>query len=117
MPTKKTLTLSTNKEIRAYYRSNNILYFESRLPENVIVRFGVIGKGKKDAAVVDSWGDGPDKIVEITVDRRLRGMGCVVAWHIIHEQVHLENPRLLHGPGFDKRMLGLAQAGIFNGIW
>jgi hypothetical protein len=113
---KKTLGLSTNKEIRAYYRSNNILYFGSRLPENVIVRFGVI-RGNKDAAIVDSWGNGPDKFVEITIDRRLRGMACVVAWHIIHEQVHLDNPRLSHGPGFDKRMLELARAGIFNGIW
>jgi hypothetical protein len=120
MPTKKkTLDLSTAKGLREFYRIYNHYFFGGRLPENVVVCFEKLSR--MDAAYTDFWGKGPDRVVEITLDERLRGLDCVCGWHMIHEMAHVDmkmtNPRVIHGPKFDKRMLQLAVAGAFEGIW
>lgn len=117
--TKKRLDLSTNESLREFFSQYNHMYFGGRLTENVIIYFGQ--PPKKSAAYVDIRGQGPDKVVEIMIDERLRGMDCVVAWLIVHEQAHLDidgtEGREQDGPKHNKRMMELARAGALEGIW
>lgn len=119
MRKKKTLDLNTNKGLREFYQVYNYMYFGSRLPENVIVYFGPTPR--RDAAYVDIRGDGADRTVEIVLDERLRGMGAVSAWLILHEMAHLDldkdDDQHCDGPRHNKRMLELAKAGALEGIW
>lgn len=115
---KKTLDLSTAKGLRDFYRVYSHMYFGGRLPENAIVCFG---STPRDSAYVDDRGKGSDRLVEIVLDERLRGMDCICAMQVLHEMAHIdvgaESSRVHHGPKFQKRMLELARAGAFEGIW
>jgi len=116
---KKTLHLTTNKALRDFFRVYNHMHFGGRLSENVTVSFGQTPK--KDAAYVDIRGVGDDMVGEIVIDERLRGMDCVVAWLIVHEQAHMDidgdDDGKHDGPKHNKRMMELARAGALEGIW
>lgn len=119
MRKKQTLSLSSNKALREFYGAYNYMYFGSRLPKNAILSFGI--PPRDDSAYVDIRGKGDDRLIEIIIDERLKGMDCIVAQKIIHEMAHVDvdltSPRVQHGPKFEKRMLELARAGAMEGIW
>jgi len=121
---KKVLDLGTNEGLRRLYDDYNLRYFGNRLPKNAVVRFRPVSKApdlKRDSAYLDQDGERGDRVLEITVDERLRGFDCIVAGLIVHEMAHADvtagHPRDQHGPRYQKRMLALAKAGALRWIW
>lgn len=120
---KKLLDLSTAAGLRDFYRAYNYMYFGSKLPENVIVRFVTLKPGC-DGSAAESviTGRGAEMVADITINEGLRGRDCVCAWLLVHEMVHVElfmedKRRIRHGPEFDRRMLRVVRAGALRGIW
>jgi hypothetical protein len=72
----------------------------------------------KMRAVGKTWVDGNGVILEILVTDKLRRFQAITMQVVLHEMLHVENPSCMgHGWQFDRRMLRLAKAGAFDGLW
>ena len=103
----------TNAHLRSYYCWANAEYFRNALPKDIPMRFA------KMRAVGTTWVDSKTgKPVEIWVTDKLRKFQAITMMIVLHEMQHVEKPSCMgHGWRFDKRMLRLAKAGAFDGLW
>ena len=102
----------TNAHLRSYYHWANAEYFHNRLPKDIPMRFA------KMRNVGTTWVDDNGVVVEIWVTEKLRTSQAITMQVVLHEMLHVEKPLFMgHGWRFDKRMLKLAKAGAFAGLW
>jgi predicted metal-dependent hydrolase len=79
------------------------------------MRFYNLGEGTVGRTLV-TWNG--KKAVEIRISERLRTLQATTIMVVMHEMLHVEKASHEgHGWRFDKRMLRLAKAGAFNGLW
>ena len=103
----------TNADLRRYYRIFNRKYFKGKLPE-VPIRFA---KMHKKWTLGTTWLR-HGKALDIEINKNLQNTQCVTVMTVVHEMVHVEHPTWKgHGWQFDRRMLRLAKAGAFDGLW
>ena len=101
----------TNWDLERMYREYNKKYFRNRLPKDMVVEF---------ARLPDCHGVThchKNRPLFIQIDWPLRGTLSHSAMTLLHEMVHVEHPKWLHGPKFHRRMLQLAKAGAFKNWW
>jgi hypothetical protein len=85
------------------------------LPKDIPIRFYNLSAGIVGRTLV-TW-DGK-KAVEVRISEKLRTLQAFTIMVVMHEMKHVEKPSHEgHGWRFDKRMLSLAKAGAFNGLW
>jgi hypothetical protein len=102
----------TNAHLRSYYCWANAEYFRNALPKDIPMRFA------KMRDVGKTWVDGNGVILEILVTDKLRSFQAMTMQVVLHEMLHVEKPSCMgHGWQFDRRMLRLAKAGAFDGLW
>lgn len=103
----------TNADLRRYYATANRLYFHNKLPKDFPVRFGWL----KETGLVRVRHS--DQVpVDITINEKLRTFQAITIMVVLHEMLHIEKPHHKgHGWRFDRRMLRLAKAGAFSGLW
>ena len=102
----------TNADLRSYYRWANAEYFHNALPKDIPMRFA------KMRNVGTTWVNGYNVPVEIWITEKLRAFQAITMMIVLHEMQHVEKPSHMgHGWRFDKRMLRLAKAGAFDGLW
>jgi hypothetical protein len=72
----------------------------------------------KMRAVGTTWVNGYNVPVEICITEKLRTFQAMTMMTVLHEMQHVQKPTFKgHGWQFDKRMLRLAKAGAFDGLW
>lgn len=103
--------MMTNFELKQMYLDFNRKWFGSRLSKTLVLHFADLGK---DHGVTRTYWGEP---VYIYVNKKLRYSKSLVAPTLLHEMVHVQYPKLNHGPMFHKRMLQLAKAGAFRPWW
>lgn len=91
------------------YRLYNRKYFGNRLPKTPDV----------DLRWADIPEMGYEQGGEIVLNKRYRHRASVWKFTLLHEMVHLSQPKVKHDHGkeFQKEMLRLARAGAFKGLW
>lgn len=103
-----------NADLRRYYRMANRLYFRNTLPKDMPMRFYKLRKAVGRTLVTRNG----KKAVEIRISEKLRTLQAITIMVVMHEMQHVEKPSHEgHGWRFDKRMLRLAKAGAFDGLW
>ena len=106
------MSRQTNADLRRYYSEANAKYFHNRLPKDIPMRFA------KMRDVGTTWIDDDNVPVEIWVTEKLRTFQAITIMVVLHEMQHVQEPSHIgHGWRFDKRMLKLAKAGAFAGLW
>ena len=120
----------TNADLARAYRRFNRLYFGNRLPKDTVVRFSSCREGRREylgftmrcakyrviAGKSDAVAVGTTRF-RIILNQRHRRRSIALPT-LLHEMVHVENYEWYnHGKKFDARMLRLAEAGAFNGLW
>lgn len=103
--------MMTNAELKQMYLDFNRKYFGNKLPKNLVLHFVDLGK---DHGVTRTYWENP---VYIYINKRLNYSKSLVAPTLLHEMVHIEFPKLEHGPTFHKRMMKLAKQGAFKPFW
>jgi hypothetical protein len=112
--------MPNDRDLKFFYRRFNKKFFHNQLPNNLTVRFASPaqftqkGLGKRTCAIT-LIEDG--KAYAIIVKKTRGKTWAYIKADLLHEMVHVKNPRLAHGPRFQKEMLRLAQIGAFKGIW
>jgi hypothetical protein len=122
-----------NKDLAHYYKLANRWYFGNKLPLDVVIKFsdiavmGVTGREPytRKATIKERRENKLNKTAlcvtnryHIRINKKYRDSMAIVVPTLIHEMVHVENWKLRgHGKKFDRRMLELAKAGAFNGLW
>jgi hypothetical protein len=102
----------TNNDLKRYYRVANWFYFKNKLPNTLPIRFA---KSRRLGRTVVLNCKHP---VLIEVSDRLRFSSNLTIMTVLHEMVHVENPKPIgHGAWFNRRMEKLARAGAFDGLW
>ena len=100
--------LNTNKSLKRTYDQINRELFGKRLPENVNVRYGDLGRDMGEAICAD----------EITINYRLKPWPKVVVMTLIHECCHVALPiSVTHGEKFQKLMKRFAKKNVFEDLW
>jgi hypothetical protein len=101
----------TNADLRRYYRVANKLYFQNKLPK-INLYFKPMWRTSGRTALLNcapAW---------IEINENLRPFAAITVMTVLHEMLHVEVPKAEgHGWRFDKRMLRLAKAGAFSGLW
>jgi hypothetical protein len=104
----------TNADLRHYYRVANKKYFGDKLPKGLPMRFAKLKPG--GLGVTHILGNRVAYGIEISVELRTNQSFTIMT--VLHEMLHVEKPSYKgHGHRFDKRMLRLAKAGAFDGLW
>ena len=112
-----------NKDLIDFYELYNKLYFGNKLPPLVCLKFmnmkHVLGRtsrfrlDKHHRSQKDTFG--------IFIDKSQRHSRRLWAMTMVHEMVHVEDrcrhSCSLRGRYFNRRMLELAVAGAFDGLW
>jgi hypothetical protein len=81
------------------------------------VLFGKVHRGSLAVTHVLTF-KGVTVVVDVTISEELRTIQNTTIMTLLHEMLHVEQPRPQgHGWRFDRRMLKLAKAGAFNGLW
>jgi hypothetical protein len=102
--------MMTNEDIQNRYHFFNRKYFGNRLPKDMVVRFSdVDGLG----VLHTQW----DRPLYIYISKKMRYSWSNSCMTLLHEMVHVEFPKLEHGPTFHRRMLKLARQGAFRPYW
>jgi hypothetical protein len=102
----------TNADLKRYYRTANRLYFHNALPKDLPVRFAKL----RGLGVTRVLNGSIPVVMEISGD--LRRTSSLTILTVLHEMLHVEKPQHKgHDWRFDKRMLRLAKAGAFDGLW
>jgi hypothetical protein len=101
----------TNAEVQIMYSEFNKKYFRNRLPKDMVVHFVHL---KDQHGITKTYRGRP---MFVWLDWRLRVGTSHTALTLLHEMVHIENPKWEHGPRFQKRMLKLAKQKAFNPYW
>jgi hypothetical protein len=58
------------------------------------------------------------KAYKVEISKRIQTSQCITIMTVLHEMLHVEKPAHKgHDWRFDKRMLRLAKAGAFDGLW
>jgi hypothetical protein len=103
----------SNADLRRYYRVANRKYFKGKLPD-IPVRFAKVNR----LVLGILWINPGDVPSDIEISEELRYVQNLTIMTLLHEMVHVENPRWKgHGWRFDRRMKQLAQDGAFDGLW
>ena len=103
----------TDADLQRYYNTANRLYFRNALPNDLPIVFDrlrpkVLGSTATRGAIAHG----------IRISIRLRPFLCLTVMTVLHEMLHVEKPlHCGHDWRFDKRMLRLAKAGAFDGLW
>ena len=90
----------TNTDLWRYYDIANYKHFRNRLPKDIPIRFANLPRTVLGRTCICNHGI-PQAIMTM-----------------LHEMVHVENPKWKgHGWKFEHRMLKLAKARAFAGLW
>ena len=104
----------TNKHLRHCYATANRLYFRNKLPKDLPVRFAKTPKHVLGMTKVYKH----NCAVSLEISKDLKHLESPTVIVLLHECVHVENPQWRgHGWQFEHRMLELAKAGAFAGLW
>lgn len=125
----------TNKDLAHWYKLANRRYFGSKLPQtDIVIKFsdlpGKLGMAYRESytrkATVKERRDNKlnksavcvTKRYHVRINKKYQDSVVIAVQTLLHEMIHVENWKWHgHGKKFDRRMLKLAKAGAFNGLW
>jgi hypothetical protein len=96
---------SSHWSLRRYFNYYNRKYFGGRLPADTQLIWDA--QGSTHAYAING---------SIHMDHALRGFTKYAKMVLLHEMVHIENPRLSHGIKFRNRIRQLFEAGAFDDL-
>ena len=104
----------TNTDLWRYYDIANYKHFRNRLPKDIPIRFANLPRTVLGRTCICNHGI-PQAIEISNTLRKFQGHTIMT---MLHEMVHVENPKWKgHGWKFEHRMLKLAKARAFAGLW
>lgn len=114
MPKSKGPRRGCDKDLLYMYRIYNKKYFGNKLPKDMPVYFQKLDHSMGITTVHGQT----NRPLTLHIDPKLDLLPRVVYMTLLHEMCHVESPqRHDHGAWFEKRMLRLAKAGAFQGLW
>ena len=113
--------LWTNADLREWFDIYNRLYFGGKLECNHITYVDMFWLGKTTRLRRPGRRRSQQDSFTIKISKRFRDSRRLSIGTLVHEMVHLEDRCHyscgLRGKHFNRRMLELAKAGAFDGIW
>ena len=120
--TKKSTSNFNDEVLSDFYMQNNFEYFDDKLPPNVSVRWVDMPKDEDGITPLGHTIFVPDNF-RIEIDKKSNPTLSTAFSTLLHEECHIYDHvnklaiNDVHGPDFQKCMLGLAEKGAFKGIW